>query len=199
VGLSFVSQIVAALVSLHASALQAGAVQAPSSSWLDRALANWNRAGQSVTTAPPSSESSAAIVSRCKLTPPASTRAEQAVQAAGWIPFWNFDQQLVRDDVEIVGGMSAADGMCRPMSYNLFVFVSGRFAGTLSPAPMNSRSDSSSGVVRVQPPTVTADFSRYTSTDPLCCPSSRVTLRYRVDRSAEGPLVVPVEIRTTRP
>jgi hypothetical protein len=39
--------------------------------------------------------------------PPRSTRAERAVEAAGWIPFWNFDQQLVREDVEIVGGMRA--------------------------------------------------------------------------------------------
>ena len=78
-------------------------------------------------------------------------------------------------------------------------FRIGSGTGTLSPTIMNSRSDSSSGVVRVQPPTVTADFSRYTSSDPLCCPSSRVTVRYRVDRSPEGPLVVPVEIRTTRP
>ena len=187
--------IVLALVSFLNSM---AAAQAPSS-WLDRPLANWNKAGQSMTMAPAERESTAAIVSRCKLTPPTSTRAEQAVQAAGWIPFWNFDQQLVRDDVEIIGGMRAADGMCRPMSYNVFVFVAGRFAGTLSPTIMNSRSDSSSGVVRVQPPTVTADFSRYTSSDPLCCPSSRVTVRYRVDRSPEGPLVVPVEIRTTRP
>jgi len=188
--------IVLALVSFLNST---AAAQAPQSSWLDRPLGNWNKAAQVVTVAPAESESIAAIVSRCQLTPPKSTRAEQAVRAAGWIPFWNVDQQLVRDDVEIVGGMRAADGMCRPMSYNLFVFVAGRFAGTLSPTPMSSRIDSSSGVVRLQPPAVAADFSRYTSSDALCCPSSRVTVRYRVDRSPEGPLVVPVEIRITRP
>jgi hypothetical protein len=173
--------------------------QAPPSSWLDRPLGNWNKAGDSIPKAPAANESNAAVVSRCKLAPPATTPAEQAVQAAGWMPFWNVDQQLVREDVEIVGGMRAADGMCRPMSYNLFVFVSGRFAGTLSPAPMNSRTDSSSGVVRSQPPAIAADFSRYTSTDALCCPSSRMTVRYRVDRLPAGPLVVPVEIRATRP
>src|SRR3982751_2347343 len=87
------------LLSFRASAFQArgretAASAQPPSSWLDHPLANWNKPGQVVTMAPAASESRAAIVSRCKLTPPTSTRAEQAVQAAGWIPFWNVDQQL---------------------------------------------------------------------------------------------------------
>ena len=60
---------------------------------------------------------------RCQLPPLGSTPAERALAAAGWIPFHNLDQQLVRDDVEIVGAMTGADGMCRPAGYNLFVFV----------------------------------------------------------------------------
>ncbi len=89
--------------------------------------------------------------------------------------------------------------MCRPTAYNLFVFVGGRFAGVLSPMPMTSRLDSSSGVVRLPLPGITAEFVRFTSTDPLCCPSSRVTVRYRIDRTAAGPVVAPVEVRNTRP
>jgi hypothetical protein len=138
------------------------------------------------------------VISRCKLQPPETTVAERAVKSAGWIPFWNVDQQLVREDVEIVGGMRAADGMCRPVMYQLFVFVGGRFAGTLSPAPMTSRLDSASGVVRVALPVISTEFSRYTKADPLCCPSARMTVRYRIDRGDKGPLVVPVEVRTTR-
>jgi hypothetical protein len=95
--------------------------------------------------------------------------------------------------------MRGADGMCRPATYNLFVFVGGRFAGVLSPTPMTSRLDSSSGVVRMPLPLVTTEFARYASTDPLCCPSSRVTVRYRIDRTAAGPVVVPLEVRNTRP
>ena len=83
--------------------------------------------------------------------------------------------------------------------YNLFVFVGGTFAGVLSPTPMTSRLDGSSGAVRLPLPNITAEFARYTTTDPLCCPSSRVTVRYRIDRSAAGPVVAPVEVRTTRP
>ena len=168
-------------------------------SWLDRPLANWNKAGDAVPKAPDGGETTASLISRCKLTPPRSTPAERAVDAAGWIPFWNVDQQLVREDVEVVGGMRGADGMCRPETYNLFVFVGGRFAGVLSPIAMSSRLDSSSGVVRLPVPMVTVDFSRYASTDALCCPSSRVTVRYRIDRTASGPVVEPVEVRSTRP
>jgi LppP/LprE lipoprotein len=179
----------------------AASAQPPPASWLDRPAASWNKAGDKVPApagVPSGGESRSAILTRCKLMPPQSTAPERAVDAAGWIPFWNFDQQLVRDDVEIVGGMSGADGMCRPTSYNLFVFVAGRFAGVLSPAPMSSRLDSSSGAVRMPLPNITADFARYTSTDPLCCPSSHVRVTYRVDRTAAGPVVVPTEIKATR-
>jgi hypothetical protein len=152
-----------------------------------------------VPAAPAGTETTASIITRCKLTPPRSTPAERAVEAAGWIPFWNFDQQLVRDDVEIVGGMRGADGMCRPEEYNLFAFVGGRFAGVLSPLPMSSRVDSSSGAVRIPLPAITADFVRYASTDALCCPSARVSVRYRIDRTPQGAVVTPVEVRNTRP
>ena len=54
-------------------------------------------------------------------------------------------------------------------------------------------------VLKEKIPVITAEFSRFASTDPLCCPSSRVTVRYRIDRTAAGPVVVPVEVRNTRP
>jgi LppP/LprE lipoprotein len=183
------------------SMIAAAAAQAPPASWLDRPLANWNKAGETVPApadARGGGESRAGISSRCKLTPPQSTAAERAVEAAGWIPFWNFDQQLVRDDVEIVGGMRGADGMCQPTAYNLFVFVGGRFAGRLSPTTMGARLDSSSGAVRLPLPNVTVDFARYTSTDPMCCPSAHVRVTYRIERAAAGPLIVPAEVRATR-
>jgi len=172
---------------------------ANASSWLDQPLTNWNKTGATVPAAPATGGPLASVISRCKLEPRRSTPAERAVEAAGWIPFWNVDQQLVRDDVEIVGGMRAADEMCMPVTYNLFVFVGGRFAGVLSPTTMSSQRDASSGAVRMPLPAITAEFARYTSADTPCCPSSRVTVRYRIDRTESGPLVVPTEIRTTRP
>jgi hypothetical protein len=189
--------LVASGLLLLTSSVSAG--QGTPSSWLDRPLVNWNKAGSPVPAAPGGDEAAGSVIRRCQLTPPRSTTAERAIDAAGWIPFWNVDQQLVREDVEIIAGMSEADGMCRPSTYNLFVFVGGRFAGMLSPMPMTSRLDSSSGVVRLAPPGISAEFVRFASTDPLCCPSSRVTVRYRIDRTAAGPVVLPVEIRNTRP
>jgi hypothetical protein len=187
-----------AAILLLAVSVTAGRQGNPAS-WLDRPLANWNVAGQAVPRAPAADEPTESVISRCKLTPPRWTPAERAIESAGWIPFWNFDLQLVREDVEIVGGMRGADGMCRPVAYNLFVFVRGQFAGLLSPTSMTSRLDSSSGAVRMALPVVTAEFVRYGSTDPLCCPSSRVTVRYRIDRTAIGPVIAPVDIRAARP
>jgi len=196
---SIVAPAVGVLLLLPTMSLTAAQDRA-TTSWLDRPLSVWNTAGSPVPKAAAAvDETKEEIISRCRLTPPRSTAAERAVDAAGWVPFWNFAQQLVREDVEIVGGMSGADGMCRPAAYNLFVFVGERFAGVLSPASMTSRLDGSSGAVRLPLPNITAEFARYTTSDPLCCPSSRVTVRYRIDRTAAGPVVAPVEIRTTRP
>ncbi len=104
----------------------------------------------------------------------------------------------MQGDVEIIAGMSGADGMCRPTGFNLFVFVGGRLAGTLSPVPMSSREDGSVGAVRLAPEgTITAEFARYTEKDALCCPSSRVSVRYRVERGAAA-VVVPLAIQVIR-
>ena len=163
--------------------------------WLDRPLTNWNMAGTPIPRAPKPAESLKAVIARCRLTPPAGGGAD-AVAAAGWIPFDYFGKPLVQGDVAIVGGMSGADGMCRPTGYNVFVFVGGRHAGTLSPEAMTSRQDGSSGEIRVSPPEITVDFARYTAADPLCCPSSRADVRFRIDRTTAGAVVVPVAIQS---
>jgi TM2 domain-containing membrane protein YozV len=185
-----------ALASTAAAANQA----VPPANWLDRPLAGWNKPGLAVSKAPSLDESREQTIKRCRLTLLRTTAAEREVADAGWIPFHNFDQQLASDDVEIVGGMSGTDGMCRPVSYNLFVFVGGRFAGSLSPVLMTSRQDGASGAVRiVARDAITSDFARYTAADALCCPSSRVTVRYRIDRAGPQPVVVPTERADRRP
>ena len=170
--------------------------------WLDLPLTNWNQPGGQVPRAPvaqePQHETRAELIRRCRLTPPRSTAAERAIDAAGWIPFRNFNRQLVRRGVEIIDGMTEADGMCRPAEYNLFVFVDGRFAGTLSPTLMTSRDDGASGEARFESRAIVAEFYRYTADDPLCCPSSRVAVRYRIDRTSRGPVVVPLATTAMR-
>jgi hypothetical protein len=165
--------------------------------WLDQPLANWNKVGAPVPAAPAPVEPLETVAARCRLTPLAGGPA-RAVAAAGWMPFNYFGQAITQDDVEIVGGMTGADGMCRPTRYNVFVFVAGRFAGTISPALMTSREDGSSGAVRLAPPEITVEFARYTPRDPLCCPSARATVRFRIDRTAAGAIVVPIDVAAAK-
>jgi hypothetical protein len=165
--------------------------------WLDQPLANWNKVGAPVPAAPAPVEPLKTVDARCRLTPPAGGPAG-AVAAAGWMPFNYFGQPITQDDVEIFGGMTGADGTCRPTRYNVFVFVAGRFAGTLSPTLMTSREDGSSGVVRLAPPEITVEFARYTPRDPLCCPSARATVRFRIDRTAAGAVVVPIDMAAAK-
>ena len=188
--------VVAAVV--LASATLSG--QAPEQSWLDRALTNWNIPGREMPRAVLDGETVAEITARCKLTVLRTTAGERAVADAGWVPFHMFDRQLIQRDVEIVGGLAGVDGMCRPFEFNIFVFVGGKLAGTLSPEVMHSRTDGSiGGAIRLSEDDIAAEFARYADADALCCPSGRVTVRYRIDRKALPPVVVPVSARVTRP
>jgi hypothetical protein len=175
---------------------------APPASWLDKPLGAWNAPGAAIpraSTAGSASESAAALAKRCQFADDRSTPAARAIAEAGWIPFPHFDQKLAQDGVEIMDGLTAVDGMCRPRGYNVFVFVDGRFAGTLSPVPMNSREDGTAGAVRIlNATTLTAEFARYTDRDALCCPSARVTVTFTIDRSAGVAVVKPESLKTTR-
>ena len=187
-----------------ASALLLGAVvaaQTPEPTWLDRPMSNWNVSGRAMPRAAINGETIAEISKRCALLPVMrSTSGERMVADAGWLPFHMFDRQIVQRDVEILGGLAGADGMCRPVDFNVFVFVGGHLAGTLSPAEMVSRTDASiaGGIRLADDDTIAAEFARYIETDALCCPTGRVTVRYRIDRKATPPVVVPVGLQPTR-
>lgn len=187
-----------------ASALLFGAVvaaQPPEPTWLDRPMSNWNVSGRAMRRAAIDGETIADIAKRCALLPvKRNTLGERMVADAGWLPFHMFDRQIVQRDVEILGGLAGADGMCRPVDFNVFVFVGGQLAGTLSPTDMASRTDGSiaGGIRLADDDTIAAEFARYVETAPLCCPSGRVTVRYRIDRKATPPVVVPVGVQPTR-
>lgn len=152
-------------------------------SWLDRPLTtNWNNGNGVVPNAP---QALAAIDARCRgqIRNPESL-ADRAVTRAGWSLF---GASQTFGSVTVVNGMAGADGMCRPTLYNSFVFVNNRFAGTLSPEPMNARSDGSLTVASLNSPTaITAEFSRYTSNDPLCCPSQKSSVTYSLTTGASA-------------
>ncbi|HEX5110516.1 MAG TPA: LppP/LprE family lipoprotein [Vicinamibacterales bacterium] len=183
-----------AIVAIAASSPRA---QSPAG-WLDSPLAQWN---QSVATLPAPStgaESPSALACRCGSNAAKGPSAD-AVSKAGWVPFLHQDRPLVRDDLEVLGGMSSASAGCEASVFNLFVFAAGRYAGTIAPAAMTTARDGAVGTVRFTgADALTAEFARYTPGDTECCPSSRVRVTYRIDRSGGRPVLVATETRPIR-
>ena len=150
-------------------------------SWLDRPLTNWNNTNGIIPTAPRSTGETPTIA-RCSsgVRQPESI-ADRALTRVGWSLF---GASQTYGAVTLINAMASVDGMCRPNQYNTFVFVSNRFAGTLSPNVMNSRSDGAISEARLNNLTnVSADFTRYTSGDAMCCPSQTSTVSYSINNS----------------
>ena len=158
---------------------------AQTASWLDRPLEPWHRAGTAVPASGKQTANDAAAIKKCALGTPAASAPMDAVARAGWVPFLHQDRALARGDVEVIAGLTTVTPSCEPVGFNLFVFVGGRFAGSLSPGPMTSHRDGAIGAVRLAADDrLTAEFERYTQGDSECCPSSRVRVTYRIDRGA---------------
>ena len=188
-----VSAIVAAAFS--ASAQPTRAVD----SWLDRSLANWNRQGPGLPSLPrpPAPAGDSPLANRCRdqVRQPASA-AERTVVRRGWTLFGPVQSYAT---TTVFTAMAGVDGMCRPLGYQAFVYAAGRYAGTLSPVPMDSRTDSSLANIRlISSTTITAEFARYSESDPLCCPSKTSTVNYRV-RNLGTPDVMAVAVTTEAP
>ncbi|HEY7294137.1 MAG TPA: LppP/LprE family lipoprotein [Dehalococcoidia bacterium] len=161
-------------------------------SWMDQPLVNWNVAGATVPAAPPSGGLDNPMCGQDAR--PAETAADQAVSDAGWTLFGPYQGGW---GVTIVSGLSGYDGMCRPFGYQFFVFMNGAFAGTISPDAMNSRFDGAATSVRLEGDgRITAQFSRYADTDPLCCPSRISTVTYGFDDSQGAPVLTPTDVST---
>jgi len=154
--------------------------------WLDGPLTNWNQPGMAIPQAPPRNSGSQPQCFDSALMPDSPTR--QALVDAGWVLFKATG--ATGSPMEILSGQANADGMCRPMDYQVFVFVSGVFAGTLSPNLMNSRTDGA--LVEATVPasdTILATYQRYTPQDPLCCPSARSTATFKLNQSGASPVI----------
>jgi len=187
---------VACAIWLATCAGKAGGADAVAS-WLDPATpAAWNAAASKIPPAPKSTPDPF-LAGQCasQVRPPESA-ADRAVAAAGW-KLLGASQRF--GGTEVVGGESAFDGMCRPLGYQFFVFSGGRFAGTLSPHPMDSRTDGAAQIPRlVSASELAAAFSRYAPSDPLCCPSRITSVQYRLEKGPKGP-VLQATAATTAP
>jgi LppP/LprE lipoprotein len=171
---------------------------ASAAAWLDADKpAPWNQRGSAV---PPAPDVQGNDDPRCRQGErPAETPEDRSVAAKGWRLFHDYQAGW---GVELIWALSGYDGMCRPWGYQGFVFVRGVFAGSLSPRPMDARTDASLFSVQLLsrlagPEPLVATFERYAESDPLCCPSRRTVVRYRIDQSQAAPLLIPVSAGTS--
>ena len=184
---------------LIAAALMPALSGQTSTSWLDRPMTSWNQPASVVPPAQASSETQSVLERRCGSSSLSTSSNAEALRKAGWVPFLHFDRAIVREEVEVIGGMTSASPGCEPTTFNLFVFSRGQFAGTLSPTVMTQGRDGAASAVRLTgPDTVTAEFARYTGRDTECCPSSRVRVTYRIEGAGSPPSLAPIDMRTLR-
>jgi hypothetical protein len=168
-------------------ALPPGMAAADDQHWLDKPRTNWNSPGMDIPAPPPADQDQLPTCGTQARS--VETDYDQALSDAGWTVYGSYQAGW---GVAIVSGLAGYDGMCRPMGFQDFVFVDGVFAGTLSPEPMDSRTDGARDMLSL----LTADrvrsvFLRYKAGDPACCPSSKSSVLYGVDRSGSAPVVVP--------
>jgi len=165
----------------------------PAQSWLDSPLVNWNGQGRDLPQLPKAvRESESPLDSRCReqVRQPA-VAAERAVVKLGWTLY---GPAQIFASARVFTAMASVDGMCRPLGYQAFVYADGRYAGTLSPVPMNSRTDSALTTIRLVSATrIIGEFVRYRDSDPLCCPSSFSMVTYSL-RNDEIPGLTVVSI-----
>jgi hypothetical protein len=206
-GFMLASQILRTGVFAAAIAFAAAAsahAEAPSGRWLDaKSIVNWNKPGAAIPRGPKAVNPE--MFQQCekqgaeetKKVPP--TPETRQVSAAGW--------RIAKVDKRagatvVVFAFNGLDGMCRPLAYQFFVFVGGRFAGTLAPRPMHAREDGAGYFEQnqqIQARRFTAEFARYRESDALCCPSRTSTVTYEIrDAPGGGMLTVPVKVATKR-
>jgi hypothetical protein len=78
------------------------------------------------------------------------------------------------------------------MDFQVFVFTNGKFSGTLSPIPMDSRTDGSLFKLELyREGMIDASFNRYVPGDAQCCASGESRVFYKVDTQSKPPSLVP--------
>lgn len=169
-----------------------GDAQVKVASWLDALRpASWNKSGLSIPVAP---SVQGDTDPRCRaLTRPAELEEDRHVQEQGWdlVGAYQGGWRML-----IIRGTAAYDGMCRPRQYQVFVFVRGVFAGTLSPEAMDSRTDGALNQVFLQSDgQLIAEYLRYAAKDPLCCPSRTTRVEFRF--GDDGPALRPISASTS--
>ena len=168
-----------------------GRSQGTGTAWLDQPKpASWNTPGASIPQAP---KPQGIVDARCReQARPAQLDEDKRVRDQGWdlVGAYQGGWQIL-----VIRGTAGYDGMCRPRQYQDFVFVRSVFAGTLSPQPMDSRTDGALARASLQSNSrLTVEYQRYAASDPLCCPSRSTTVMF--DVANDRPVVRPVSSTT---
>jgi hypothetical protein len=184
-----VTSLIIAIVACHPGI---GRSQVKVTSWLDEPKpASWNKPGVPI---PPAPRIQGNMDPRCKdLARPPQLEEDKRLRDRGWdlVGAFHGGWQIL-----VIRGTASYDGMCRPRQYQDFVFVRGVFAGTLSPEPMDSRTDGALRQVFLRGnDQLAAEYMRYTSKDALCCPSSTTTVAFEI--ASDGRVLRPVSASTS--
>jgi LppP/LprE lipoprotein len=165
-------------------------------SWLDDA-SNWNQAGAALPSAPPQEGSNLPYCTESSAWREAALPEDEAVESAGWKIY---GAAQVFGSTTVVTAMANADGMCRPMDYQAFVFQDGQFVGTLSPNAMAARAEASLARYDLYGEgEILATFNRYTTNDAFCCPSGESLVFYRIEPQGEASILIPELPASTTP
>ncbi len=170
----------------------ATAPQAPPGSWLDETKpASWNRAGASIPRAPPTAGPRDPRCGALKRTP--ELEADKRLTELGWDLIGPYQGGW---GILVIQAAAGYDGMCRPRSYQGFVFLSGVFVGTVAPQTMDARADGALERVTLQDDhRLVAQYARYAAADPLCCPSRTTSVVFRIAR--DEAVVQPESVSTS--
>lgn len=180
-------RLIPALVIVLALTVSTSARVEADGSWIDGPRVNWNQAGMRIPAAPPMA---ADVDPRClELRRRPESFEDKAAAAAGWSLWGSYQAGWGMVSVKVLSGFDAA---CRPLGFQELVFVDGAFAGTISPLPMESRTDGAGAVLSfLGPDSMAAVFRRYQSVDDPCCPSGMAAITFTIDRSGPSPVLVP--------
>lgn len=156
--------------------------------WLDRQpIRNWNSTSNRL---PLPDRRHRPQVQHCKQTArPTAFAQDRLLLNSGMFPV---GPAQVFGSTTVITAAKDFDGMCRPLDFQTFVFQGSKLVGTLSPELMDSRTDGALGHVRLFSATdMEAEYSRYTTSDALCCPSRTQKVRFDISGAGAAALLKP--------
>ena len=165
---------------------------APPTSWLDESKpVSWNGPDAKIPAAP---RLTGATDPRCGgLARTPELEADKRLAELGWSLVGPYQGGW---GILVIQAAAGYDGMCRPQSYQAFVFLHGVFAGTLAPQTMDARADGAlDGVTLRDDRRLVAQYARYAAADALCCPSRTASVVFQIARDAG--VVQPVSVSTS--